>query len=73
VDAVANASVGERLRSIGLAVWQFVSRAPLTYTWLTVLLVTTIIQRNLTKRQYHAIVVDGSTNIHHLLKIRWKC
>jgi hypothetical protein len=68
VDAVANASVGERLRSIGLAVWQFVSRAPLTYTWLTVLLVTTIIQRNLTKRQYHAIVVDGSTNIHHLLK-----
>ena len=65
---MANASVGERLRSIGLAVWQFVSRAPLTYTWLTVLLVTTIIQRNLTKRQYHAIVVDGSTNIHHLLK-----
>ena len=63
---MANASVAERLRSIGLAVRHFVSNAPLTYGWLTVLLVTTIIQRNLTKRQYHAIVLDNSTNIRHL-------
>jgi hypothetical protein len=69
VDAVANASVGERLRSRGLAVWHFVSSAPLTYGWLFVLLTTTILQRHvLTKRQYHAVVVEGSTNIHHLLK-----
>jgi hypothetical protein len=68
VDAVANASVGERLRSWGLAVWHFVSSAPLTYAWLTVLLITTIIQRNLTKREFHTWVVDGSTNIHHLLR-----
>jgi hypothetical protein len=53
---------------MGLAVWHFVSGAPLTYIWLTVLLVTTIIQRNLTKREYHAIVLDGSTNIHHLFR-----
>ena len=66
MDAVANASVAERLRSIGLAVWHFVSNAPLTYGWLFVLLITTIIQHNLTKREYHAIVLNGSTNIRHL-------
>ena len=69
MDAVANASVGERLRSWALAVWNFVSSAPLTYGWLSVLLITTIIQRRLlTKRQYHAVVLDSSTNIRHLLK-----
>jgi hypothetical protein len=62
------ASVGERRRSWGLAVWQFVSGAPLTYSWLTVLLVTTIIGRHLTKRQYHVTVLDSSTNIQHLLR-----
>lgn len=51
-----------------LAVWHFVISAPLTYGWLLVLLITTIIQRHLTKREYHAVVLDSSTNIHHLLK-----
>jgi len=68
VDAVANASVGARLRSIGLAVLHFVSSAPLTYVWLIVLLVTTIIQRHLTRRQFHVVVLDSSTNIHHLAR-----
>jgi hypothetical protein len=68
VDAVADTSVTARLRSWGLAVWHFVSSAPLTYTWLFVLLVTTIIQRHLTKREYHVMVLDHSTNIRHLLK-----
>jgi hypothetical protein len=67
-DPVADASVATRLRSLGLAVWHFVLSAPLTYSWLGVLLVTTIIQRNLTKREYRTWIVDGSTNIHHLLK-----
>jgi hypothetical protein len=53
---------------MGLAVWHFVSGAPLTYGWLFVLMITTIIQRHLTRREYHAVVLDGSTNIHHLLK-----
>ncbi|HYB80420.1 MAG TPA: rhomboid-like protein [Mycobacterium sp.] len=54
---------------MGLAVWHFVISAPLTYGWLLVLLITTIIQRHLlTKREYHAVVFDSSTNIHHLLK-----
>jgi hypothetical protein len=65
---VADASVATRLRSLVVAAWRFVISAPLTYSWLTVLLVTTIIQRHLTKRLYHVIVLDGSTNIHHLLK-----
>ena len=69
VDGVADASVTARLRSWGLAVWHFVSSAPLTYGWLLVLLITTIIQRHLlTKREYHAVVLDSSTNIRHLLK-----
>jgi hypothetical protein len=49
-------------------VWHFVLSAPLTYSWLGVLLVTTIIQHNFTKREYHTWVVDGSTNIHELVK-----
>ena len=64
---MADASVTARLRSWGLAVWHFVSNAPLTYGWLLVLLITTIIQRHLlTKREYHTVVLDSSTNIRHL-------
>ncbi|MGH3524453.1 MAG: rhomboid-like protein, partial [Mycobacterium sp.] len=37
-----------------------------TYVWLIVLLITTIIQHQLTGRQLHTVLVDGSTNIHHL-------
>jgi hypothetical protein len=65
---VANASVRERLRSLGRAVWRFVSGAALTYSWLFVLLVTTIIGRHLTKRQFHVMILDSSTNIQHLLR-----
>jgi hypothetical protein len=63
---VANASVGARLRGMGLAVWHFVSGAPLTYGWLFVLLITTIIQHQLPKRQLHAALLHRSTNIHAL-------
>jgi Rhomboid-like protein len=49
-------------------VWRYVSSAPLTYVWLIVLLVTTIIQRHLTRREFHVVVLDGSTNIHHLAR-----
>jgi hypothetical protein len=65
---VANEPVRERLRSVGRAAWHFVSTAPLTYSWLTALLVTWFIQRHLTKREYHVIVLDSSTNIQHLFK-----
>jgi hypothetical protein len=48
------------------AVWRFVSSAPLTYLWLVVLLITTIIQHQLTRRELHTVLVHGSTNIRHL-------
>jgi len=50
------------------AVWRFVSRAPLTYLWLVTLLFTTIMASHMTARQYHTVVVDGSTNIHELAR-----
>ncbi len=50
------------------AAWRFVANAPLTYVWLTVLLVTTIIAHTLTRRQLHTEIVHASTNIHDLLR-----
>lgn len=46
-------------------VWHFVRSAPLTYLWLLVLLITTVIQ-HLAGRQLHSILLDQSTNLHHL-------
>ncbi len=63
---MADGSVTSRLRSLGLAAWQFVSGAPLTYGWLLVLGVTTIIQSQLTGRQLHSVLLHRSTNIHSL-------
>ncbi|HET7074571.1 MAG TPA: rhomboid-like protein [Mycobacterium sp.] len=63
---MADASVGSRLRMMGLAVWRFVSGAPLTYAWLFVLMITTIIQNELPGRQLHAVLLHRSTNIHAL-------
>ncbi|MCV7401967.1 hypothetical protein H7K24_17635 [Mycobacterium fragae] len=48
--------------------WRWVSTAPLTYVWLTVLLITTIIQHHLGRRQLHSVLVHGSTNLYHLAR-----
>lgn len=53
-------------RSWPAAVWRYVRSAPLTYAWLVALLVTTIIQRQMHGRELHALLVESSTNIHHL-------
>jgi uncharacterized membrane protein len=45
---------------------RFVISAPLTYVWLTVLLVTTMIQRLTARRELHHLLVHDSTNIRHL-------
>ena len=66
MDAVADRSLGARLRGLWLAVWHFVTGAPLTYGWLLVLVVTTIIQNQLSGRQLHSILLHRSTNIHSL-------
>ncbi|BCO37496.1 hypothetical protein MHEC_39290 [Mycobacterium heckeshornense] len=50
------------------AVWRYVAGAPLTYLWLTVLLVTTVIQHQLSRRQLHSLLVHGSTNLYHLAR-----
>ncbi|MGH3633142.1 rhomboid-like protein [Mycobacterium sp.] len=46
--------------------WRFVRGAPLTYLWLAVLLVTTVVQYQLSRHELHAVLVHRSTNIHHL-------
>jgi F0F1-type ATP synthase assembly protein I len=51
---------------MALAVWHWVSDAPLTYGWLFVLLITTLIQNHLTGKQLHAVLLHRSTNIHGL-------
>ena len=46
--------------------WHFVIGAPLTYTWLLALMVTTIIQIETPGRQLHHILLHKSTNLHAL-------
>jgi hypothetical protein len=47
-------------------VWRYVRGAPLTYSWLVVLLATTIIQHLMPIRRIHALLQKDSTNLHHL-------
>ncbi|MCV7233219.1 hypothetical protein H7J49_12065 [Mycobacterium branderi] len=46
--------------------WRFVRSAPLTYLWLAVLLITTIVQHQLSRHELHTVLVHRSTNIAHL-------
>lgn len=66
VDLVEGRAAGTRGRQWLQAGWRFVSNAPLTYLWLTVLLTTTTVQHQLTRHDLHAVLVERSTNIHHL-------
>jgi rhomboid family protein len=59
-------SIGARLKGWLAAAWRFVRSAPLTYVWLIVLLVTTIIQRVTPRRELHHLLVHDSTNLHAL-------
>lgn len=44
----------------------FVRSAPLTFTWLLVLMATTSVAHSLTSAQIWMVLADRSTNIHHL-------
>jgi hypothetical protein len=55
-----------RLKHWLSAARRFVLGAPLTYVWLIVLLVTTIIQHQLGPRELHHVLVHDSTNLHAL-------
>ncbi|WP_018602508.1 rhomboid-like protein [Mycobacterium sp. 155] len=48
------------------AAGRYVRSAPLTYAWLAVLLATTIVQHQTHGRELHDLLVQSSTNIHHL-------
>lgn len=50
---------GNRLR-------RFVLSAPFTFSWLTVLLITTVIQHSLSQHALHRFLQARSTNLHHL-------
>jgi hypothetical protein len=63
---VADPTIQARLKGWLTAAWRFVRSAPLTYLWLIVLLITTIIQHQMGRRELHAVLIHGSTNIHHL-------
>ena len=63
---MADPSLPARLKGWLTAAWRFVRSAPLTYLWLTVLLITTIVQHSLSRRELRAVLIHGSTNIHHL-------
>jgi hypothetical protein len=47
-------------------VWRYVKGAPLTYSWLALLLVTTIIQRSIPEHRLNMLLQKESTNLHHL-------
>ncbi|HEY0582773.1 MAG TPA: rhomboid-like protein, partial [Chloroflexota bacterium] len=47
-------------------VWRYVKAAPLTYSWLVLLLITTIIQRSIPAHRLQALLQKESTNLHHL-------
>ncbi|OBK29997.1 hypothetical protein A5634_16920 [Mycobacterium asiaticum] len=63
---MANKSVSRRARALVRAVWAYVTSAPLTYGWLLVLTITTIVQNVLTGHQLHSILLHRYTNIHAL-------
>jgi hypothetical protein len=48
------------------AVRGFIASAPWTYAWLTVLLVTTVIQHQLSPSQLNTVLGERSTNLSHL-------
>jgi hypothetical protein len=63
---VADPSIQARLKVWLAAAWRFVRTAPSTYAWLVVLLVTTIMQRLLSRRDLHHVLIHSSTNLHDL-------
>ena len=58
--------MGARIKLGLLATARFVAGAPLTYAWLIVLLYTTMLAHQLTRRQLQTVLVHRSTNLHHL-------
>ncbi|MGW0173920.1 rhomboid-like protein [Rhodococcus sp. NPDC003322] len=59
-------AVRDRLRQSASAVWAYIRRAPGTFIWLAILLVTTVVARYLPEHVLQEVLGDRSTNLHHL-------
>ncbi|MFF0815137.1 rhomboid-like protein [Rhodococcus sp. NPDC003318] len=59
-------AVRDRLHLAASAVWTYIRRAPGTFVWLAILLVTTIIAHDLSDAVLRHVLGDRSTNLHHL-------
>ncbi|MFE9423136.1 rhomboid-like protein [Kitasatospora sp. NPDC006697] len=55
-----------RPRRLGAALWRYVRRAPGTFTWLAVLLFTTVILHHVAPSVEHRVLERHSTNLHYL-------
>ena len=53
-------------RDVKNDVMSYVKRAPLTYSWLVLLAITTLVQHAIPLRRLHALLQKESTNLHHL-------
>lgn len=61
-----SASASTRVKGSLSALWRFVRTAPLTYLWLTALLITTLMQPQQWRGLLHALQIHRSTNLRHL-------
>ncbi|GAA4473949.1 membrane protein [Rhodococcus olei] len=59
-------AIGARLRPGAHAVWAYIRRAPGTFIWLAILLVTTVVARILPDHVLNEVLGNRSTNLHHL-------
>lgn len=63
---MVTASLRQRLAPLPRAAWQYVRRAPGTFIWLAILLVTTIVVHRLSPGAERHVLGSRSTNLHHL-------
>ena len=59
-------SLSARARALVRATRNYVLSAPLTYGWLLVLAITTVVQNVLTGHQLHSVLLHRYTNLHAL-------
>jgi hypothetical protein len=55
-----------RTEAVAHAVWSYIRRAPGTFTWLAILLVTTVVLNHLSPEATRVVLGNRSTNLHHL-------
>jgi hypothetical protein len=60
------APLSARRRDRVSTVIRYLTTAPLTFSWLAVLLATTLVQHSLSRKMLREVLVHGSTNLHHL-------